>query len=399
LNDEIMARPLRWPLSATERQRRKILEYIRPGKVVHAVGPVIAIFALVILALASASRARADGYIALQENAIPVHDPAHALLISIARAGERLVAVGGHGVIVYSDDNGASWRQAAVPVQSTITAAAFADANIGWAVGAFGLILHTVDGGKTWQKQLTGDAINKLMVQSAAQYLAANPNDPLAARAVHRSQILSAQGEVFPLLAILVASPEQATMFGGYRICVRTMDGGKTWADCSLKVMDPISHNQYGVLSTADGIYLVGEAGDISKYSPKADQFDLLTSPTTTTLFGIIATKPSNLLAYGVAGNLFRSTDHGKTWASISVPDGGCDLTGGTVLGDGKIVLASECGGVYLSLDDGQSFQSASLILGMALFDVTTAANGNLVFVGAQGVRLVPESALVVPEG
>ena len=33
------------------------------------------------------------------------------LLLDVVQAGERLVAVGSHGHIIYSDDNGSSWQQ------------------------------------------------------------------------------------------------------------------------------------------------------------------------------------------------------------------------------------------------------------------------------------------------
>src|SRR5258708_650201 len=39
-----------------------------------------------------------------------------AFMVAVARAGRRLVAVGEHGIIVWSDNNGISWHQAKVPV-------------------------------------------------------------------------------------------------------------------------------------------------------------------------------------------------------------------------------------------------------------------------------------------
>ncbi len=80
------------------------------------------------------------GIYALDTAAIPVKNPAGNVLIAVARAGARLVAVGEHGVIVYSDDNGQRWRQAQVPVDLTLTSIAFADANHGWAAGHYGVI-------------------------------------------------------------------------------------------------------------------------------------------------------------------------------------------------------------------------------------------------------------------
>ena len=40
-----------------------------------------------------------------------------SLLLDVAHAGARLVAVGDRGHILYSDDNGASWAQAKVPTR------------------------------------------------------------------------------------------------------------------------------------------------------------------------------------------------------------------------------------------------------------------------------------------
>ena len=41
-----------------------------------------------------------------------------ALLNGLATAGKRMIAVGQRGHVVYSDDSGASWQQARVPVSS-----------------------------------------------------------------------------------------------------------------------------------------------------------------------------------------------------------------------------------------------------------------------------------------
>jgi photosystem II stability/assembly factor-like uncharacterized protein len=89
-------------------------------------------------------------YSNLSTPAPQVVNPSGAELIAITRAGDRLVAGGAHGIIIYSDDNGVTWHQASVPVTLTITDIAFATPKIGWAVGAFGVVLHTTDGGESW---------------------------------------------------------------------------------------------------------------------------------------------------------------------------------------------------------------------------------------------------------
>ncbi|HIQ53146.1 MAG TPA: hypothetical protein EYH51_07785, partial [Pseudomonas pachastrellae] len=77
----------------------------------------------------------------------------HTLLIDAAVVGDRLVAVGSRGHIVYSDDQGKSWSQAEVPVRQLLTAVYFVDDKRGWAVGHDSLILNTTDGGATWAMQ------------------------------------------------------------------------------------------------------------------------------------------------------------------------------------------------------------------------------------------------------
>src|SRR3978361_900254 len=66
------------------------------------------------------------GFDLLSEPSIQVRFPASVALIAIAKAGNRLVAVGVHGVVIYSDNNGVSWTQAYSPVNVTLTCVGFA---------------------------------------------------------------------------------------------------------------------------------------------------------------------------------------------------------------------------------------------------------------------------------
>src|SRR3546814_394862 len=57
------------------------------------------------------------------------------LINGLARAGDRVIAVGQRGHILLSDDDGAHWAQAKVPVSSDLTAVSFPPARDGLAVG------------------------------------------------------------------------------------------------------------------------------------------------------------------------------------------------------------------------------------------------------------------------
>src|SRR5689334_20914018 len=52
---------------------------------------------------------------------------ARTLLCAIARAGDRLVAVGQRGHVIVSTDDGVTWKQSPVPVSSDLTAVHFVD--------------------------------------------------------------------------------------------------------------------------------------------------------------------------------------------------------------------------------------------------------------------------------
>ncbi|MFU0418243.1 WD40/YVTN/BNR-like repeat-containing protein, partial [Acinetobacter baumannii] len=84
------------------------------------------------------------------------------MLLDATRAGKRVVAVGEHGIVLLSDDEGKTYRQArTVPVSATLSAVSFADEKHGWAVGQWGVILATSDGGETWVKQRMDTAVDQ----------------------------------------------------------------------------------------------------------------------------------------------------------------------------------------------------------------------------------------------
>ncbi len=52
----------------------------------------------------------------LEQAALITPQAARSVLLGLARAGDRLVAVGERGIILYSDDNGANWQHELAPV-------------------------------------------------------------------------------------------------------------------------------------------------------------------------------------------------------------------------------------------------------------------------------------------
>ncbi len=109
--------------------------------------------ALAAFALAVAPQALAQDAAATDPAARPsVIAPlaAKSLLLDLAWAGPRVVAVGERGHVLHSVDAGRTWTQVQAPASANLTAVYFADAKNGWAVGHAQTILRTQDGGDTW---------------------------------------------------------------------------------------------------------------------------------------------------------------------------------------------------------------------------------------------------------
>ncbi|GLR65457.1 hypothetical protein GCM10010909_01350 [Acidocella aquatica] len=348
---------------------------------------------LIALLPLTAQAAALTGVDALDTPSILVKSPASVLLVAITRAGNRLVAVGEHGVIIYSDDDGVSWTQGQVPVNVTLTCVAFATPQLGWAAGHFGAILVTADGGKTWTMQLNGLQANQLTLQAAQDPSVASSTCPCAPLAVARAAHFMDEGPDKPFLSMLVLSPQHVMVFGAYRMTMVTTDGGKTWADWSLHIYDKYSHNIYGAAVIGADYYLCGEQGLVFCSTDAGNTFLPLAPTTSVTLFGILGARDGSLVVFGVAGACLRSTDGGKSWTTIALASQD-DITSGRVLRSGTVVLITEAGALFKSTDNGATFTAVPGVTTLPFFDIEEAAGDELIIVGGAGVTRLSEKIL-----
>lgn len=354
--------------------------------------PWISHFSAVVLALFSLLFSHAAGATdlsALTRAAIPVKAPDKVVLIAVTTAGNRLVAVGVHGVIVYSDDNGQIWRQATVPVDVTLTAVRFANAQDGWAAGHYGVILHTADGGATWQKRMDGNQVNQMTEATAQAAVAANDPSVGTPRAIARADHFIAGGPENPFLAILATDADNVTVFGAYRMALKSTDGGKYWADWNLHIGDPVSHNLYDVARVGSDIYLVGEAGSVYRSTDDGASFPAVTSPEQSTLFAVLPTGDGGVFTCGVAGQAFRSADNGQSWTPVNF-NTTSNLTAAAVLRNGAIIVGNEAGAIGISTDHAKTFSALPGFQPMEIFGLAQAEDGDVVAVGSAGVIVIP---------
>ncbi|HWZ62380.1 MAG TPA: hypothetical protein VNX02_05115 [Steroidobacteraceae bacterium] len=299
---------------------------------------------------------------------------ARSLLIALGAAGERLVAVGDRGVIVLSDDGGASWRQAAsVPTQALLTGVCFFDARHGIAVGHDEVAAVSDDGGENWQ--LTHNA-------------------PEAQR---------------PLLDVWCGASGAAIAVGAYSTYLVSADRGASWserafapaaapqprgahasgaapADATDAAAGGGYHLNRIVAASDTQLYIAAEAGHLYRSDDAGAHWRELPSPYAGSFFDILPLAGGGLLAGGMRGNLYRSPDGGQSWGridtgTVEMLDGAARLPGGTV------VVVGLSGVVLVSRDDGRSFTLDKQTDRSGLSAALAVGNDALAVVGEGGAR------------
>jgi photosystem II stability/assembly factor-like uncharacterized protein len=319
------------------------------------------------------------------------------MMTAVAKAGKRLVAVGEHGYIVLSDDDGATWRQAkSVPVRVLLTAVGFANEQRGWAVGHSGVVLCTEDGGETWVEQLDGIKAARIVLDSVQanpiKTKTADSSGPVESPLVSAQRLVS-DGPDKPFLGILVESDEKVFIFGAYNLIFHTEDGGKSWQSWRSHVENPKELHLYAMERDGQDLFIVGEQGTVLRSSDNGMTFKKVPVPYIGSFFGMVAAKNGDVVVYGLRGNAFWSGDHGKSWQKIET-DVTQYFSSGTELQDGSLVLASVVGDVLMSKDEGRTFQRVPIPLRTAVSDVTQAPGGALIFASLRGAIRIADTKI-----
>ena len=269
------------------------------------------------------------------------------LVLDAVRAGSRLVAAGEGGHVFLSDDEGKTWRAVRSPVDVTLTALYFRDAEHGWAAGHDAAILRTEDGGESWQ---------------------------VAHLAPHDEQ---------PLLDIQFRDAQNGIAVGAYGTFLESRDGGRSWN--ARKILDGDHHLNALAAGSGGEQFIAGESGVMLYSGDHGAHWTRLRSPYKGSFFGILAIGESGLVAFGLRGNVYRSADLGQVWSAISNP-GQAALMGAQSLAMDRAVLVGQDGTVLVTRDGGRTFTQHQDPAGRAFAAVLSAADGDLLAFGEHGV-------------
>ncbi|MBL8521588.1 MAG: hypothetical protein JNK75_13100 [Betaproteobacteria bacterium] len=296
------------------------------------------------------------------------------LLSDAARFGNRIVAVGDRGYIVFSDSNGESWERAEAPANlPLLTSVHFPDPKTGWAVGHDSVILKSTDEGKTWK------------------------------------QMYSAPTEQRPLMDIVFVDDKVGYAVGAYGQFLETADGGATWkarklieapkapaaarkgkAAASEPADDGKSEDDKhlnAIIKLADGkLLIVGESGTIAKSADNGKSWSRIASPYKGSFFGAVQAKDGSVIIHGMRGRIYRADPSLASFKQVDNPSV-ATLMGSTVLPDGAVALTGLAGTLLISRDNGATFTKQDTRTTAAFSSVILGAPNAAVLVGEFGAR------------
>lgn len=248
-------------------------------------------------------------------------------ILGVTTTDTRVVAVGDRGVVLLSDDNGKSFRQArTVPVNTALTDVYFADNLHGWIVGQWGVILNTTDGGETW-------AIQRIDVSTDR-----------------------------PIFSVYFKDPDHGFAVGLWALLLETHDGGHHWIE--TKIPRPTGHsvdqdlNFFKIFSgPGSATYISAEHGFVLKSADDGRTWEYHETGFKGSLWSGAANSDGTLLVSGLRGAIYRSVDAGVTWARSA--SGVTSSIVSVLAGRKNFYAATQDGATLISKDDGLSFEVA----------------------------------------
>jgi len=243
-----------------------------------------------------------------------------SLLLDIHGRGEHALAVGEHGHILLTTDNGLGWRQVPVPTRRMLTGVYLVDDRVAWSVGHQSVILKSGDGGGTWAK-------------------ANAESDPEAA-----------------YLDVLFLDRQTGFIVGSYGKILFTPDGGKNW---TMVKQEDDPHFSHITPAPDESLWLCGEYGSVWRSTDRAANWQPHMTPYEGTFFGVIPLDKGGAVVFGLRGNIFRSED-GTEWEQVESSTKAL-LHAGLVLADGRLLLAAGAGQLLISTDAGRTFRLCAI--------------------------------------
>ncbi|MDB5986490.1 MAG: photosystem stability/assembly factor-like protein [Nevskia sp.] len=191
--------------------------------------------------------------------------------VSVNSKGQAL-AVGAFGVVLKSDDSGASWQSVPptwttysdVGVDPHLYAAQVDEAGALTLAGEFGLILHSTDGGKHWAPEHKGDAsIFALQLREDGVGYAVGQSGLVLRTADHGVTWTTLTSGSTAILLGVDALPNGHVVASGMHDMIESKDDGKTWTHVISPDASTSWYEGVGTATESGSFIAVGHSGRI----------------------------------------------------------------------------------------------------------------------------------------
>jgi len=292
------------------------------------------------------------GFAAEQPPARPLHvKPERTAIFDLAATDGTLIAVCERGVILTSKDEGRSWTAIQTPTTRSLTSVVFVSARTAIAAGHGGTLMRSDDAGSTW-------------------HLVELPE-------IDRDSILG----------LLARKDGTVIAYGAFGMYLESADAGVTWKRLTV-IREGFDRHISQVIEFGEKLFLVGESGTMAMSADNGSTWNEIKSPYQASFFGALALADNSLLAYGMRGHVFRSTDGGVKWEQVPLATTSA-LNGGFADDHGGVVLVGNAGLLAVSRDYGKSFVLSKAPEGLPLSRARFLKDGSILYVGymSNGVR------------
>lgn len=284
-------------------------------------------------------------------NAVRLGRTGDALLLSLARQNNVILAVGERGDILRSADGGSSWQPMASPTAATLTRVVFTAPEEAFATGFDATILRSEDAGQHWVQVMQNDRADN------------------------------------PIFGIARTPNGGAVAVGAFNHAYASPDG-TTWHALTIPAGDDDPHwNDLLPLGGA-GLLLLGEAGIAMVSDDSGAHWRKLALPIQGSLFGGLVMGQGRWLVFGLHGNILATRDAGATWTLLP-PVTTAEFLGATQRPDGGALLVGR-GGTVALVDPG--LRTATLLpqaTRESYADTVLTPQGSALAAGEAGLTLL----------
>ncbi len=247
-------------------------------------------------------------------------------------------------------DDGISWKPLTLPA-GNVTRVYRYDATTLWTTGA-GTLLRSTDGGVTFETRDvgTGRTLTGIRCSSATDCLLTTDKGELLRTTDGGATVTTITAASVPLASAAYASPAQAVAVGAAGQMVVSADAGLNWSPVGGDLGGSFSRLRIGSSPTA--VYAAGTKGVVGISVDGGATWKGVSVATSADIADTSWSSTSAGYALDVRGSLFRTSNAGASWQTLSTGPGGTPHAV-LALPDGRTVLLIGPRGLRRSLGGG----------------------------------------------